>query len=232
MKRDSASDTKLRFIRCPHCGLANLRGQPLCGHCKRRLPDFDELQQAIDESPRLQKVLRSLRRAQRRRKKIRRAVHMITGRTERPNGFYVALSAVPGLGHIVKGNTAVGSAHLAAVALLMTLVWLFFGKTLMWLPVTLAVLTHTYSVCDLLNFRPKNAFASLILTVSIWTVLAAGLYLPALVLCQRWVDLGEMAVPELNDRKLFGYACIALPMLGGCAAMASAYYNAKSRQLR
>ena len=87
-------------------------------------------------------------------------------------------------------------------------------------------------MCDLLKFKPKNGIAALALTAGIWTVLVAAFYLPLLVLYRQFGNIGEIAGFEFSDRKLLSYASIALPMLGGVAALASAYYNSKSRRLR
>jgi len=179
-KRDSASDTRLHYIRCPSCGLANLRGQPLCGHCKTSLPRLEELQQAIDESPKLQQIIQSIRRRQRRRKKIKKAYRAITG-AEKPDGFYVALSVVPGLGHVARGEWGKGWAYFGTVVFLMVTVSIFQDKPMKWLPLAVAALVHTYSVCALLDFKPPTGLAAMLLTFSILAILLAGIYLPVLV---------------------------------------------------
>jgi len=231
-KRDSASDTRLNYIRCPTCGLANMRGQPLCGHCKTPLPRLEELQQAIDESPKLQQLLQSIRRSQRRRKKLKKMYRAVTG-AEKPDGFYVALAVIPGLGHMARREWLSGWAYFGTVVFLMVTVSIFLDQPMKWLPLAVAALVHTYSVCALLGFKPPNGHAAVLLTFSILAILTAGIYVPSLIFMRRlaiYDELGRVPVSG-EDEALFGFALLASIVLCGLAAMASAYYSAKSRQI-
>jgi len=207
-----------------------MRGQPRCEHCKARLPDLDDLQQAIDENPRLQKYVRRLRRSLRRREKVQKMIDVLTGNAPRPSGFYVALSIVPGLGHIVLGLSQKGGTILAVVAALLAVVYAFYGTSAVYLAVTVAALVHTYAVCDLMKFRPRNGFAAFGLTAGLWTLLALCFYLPIVFLIGRLgreVRPDELAEPLV--RTIQGYSLLGLMMLCGAAFLMSVYYNAKSR---
>jgi len=230
-KRNSAKDTRLRFVRCPTCGLANVRGQSLCGHCRTPLPDLDTLQDAIDESPKLQQYLRSIRQAQRRRRKIKKAIRAVTGRIEKPSGFYVALAVVPGLGHIARGERNKGLGYLVTVVFLLFLARLLYDEPGIWLPLTIAALAHTYTLCELMDFKPPNGYAAMLLTGGIWLILMLLFYLPLTVIYGQWQvydELGRVPVGS-GDAARVGYSLLALILLCGAAAMASAYYSAKSR---
>ena len=157
-------------------------------------------------------------------------IDILTGNAPRPSGFYVGLSVVPGLGHIVLGLSRKGGAILTVALGLLAVVYALYGTSAVWLAVSVAALIHTYAVCDLMKFRPRNVFAGLGLTAALWTLLVFCFYVPIVFLIGR---LGRGIRPdELADplvRTIQGYSLLGLMMLCGGAFLTSVYYNAKSR---
>jgi len=229
MERDP--DTLITSLKCPRCGLINMRGQTRCGHCKEILPDIDELQGRIDTNPRLQQYMRALRRSRRRRKKIQKMIDILAGNAPRPGGFYVAISIVPGLGHILLGLTGRGFGILGIVIGFVIGIFFTYGTPMVWLALTAAALVHTYGVCDLMSYCPKNPFAVLGLTAGVWTLLASCFYFPIMILSgliDRGIDPEEMARP-ITSGSLIGGSLLSMMLLCGAAFMTSLYYHAKSK---